>query len=147
MVSIVRSRQPETQQVTGARFIECADDAQVQREIPILAGMPAPMWVDEAVVAQWTCHRDAVAWCWENQRFYRGVRENARQAMFANAAGLHAPHASRCLRANSAAPMELPDRCTNAFESFTGWRGLRQWQLRDAGLTAMEHVIAQRRVA
>lgn len=86
--------------------------------------------------------RDAVAWCWRNQRHYVGIHEQARQTMFANRAGMHAPHASRCLKEDSKAPMELPDRCINAFEAFTGWRGIRQWQEQNAHLHWAERMMA-----
>lgn len=118
-----------------------------QREIPLLAEFPQPILVPDEVVRGWADYRDAVVWCWANQRHYIGLKEKARQTVFANHAGLHAPHASRCLKADSKAPMNLPDRCINALESFTGWRGIRQYQLRDADLTAMEFVIAARRAA
>lgn len=139
--------QPESQPVNGAAVIDSSMAGAVQREIPALQAMPAARWVDEATVRGWETLRDAVVWCWLNQRHYTGVREQARQTLFANFAGMHPPHASRCLRQNSKAPMQLPDRCVSAFETFTGWRGVRQFQLRDAGLTAMEQVIEQRRAA
>lgn len=139
--------QPESQPVKDAAGIGCSNAAAVQREIPLLAALPAARWVDPATVFTWRTFREAVAWCWANQLHYVGMRERARQTLFANAAGLHAPHASRCLKADSRAPMNLPDHCINAFEAFTGWRGVRQWQLRDADLTAMEQVIEQRRSA
>ena len=139
--------QPESQPVKDAAGIGCSNAVPVQREIPAFAVYPAPRWVDPEVVKAWQSYRDAVLWCWENQLHHVGNYEQARQTAFANRAGLHAPHASRCLRRDSKAPMLLPDRCVNAFESFTGWRGVRQWQLRDADLTAMEQVIEQRRAA
>lgn len=136
--------QPETQPANSAAPIDSSQSQPVQREIPVLDAVPEPQWVDEAIVSAWRTYREAVSWCWENQRHFVGMRKGARQTLFANHAGLHAPHASRCLDADSRAPMELPTRCLSAFESFTGWRGVRQYLLRDAGLTAMEQVIAQR---
>lgn len=139
--------QPETQRVKADAAIECLDAEWRQREIAMLAPLATSKWVPTAVLAGWQSYRDAVCWCWLNQRHFVGIREKARQAMFASAAGLHAPHASRCLKLDSRAPMDLPDRCINTFESFTGWRGVRQWQLAQAGLTAMEQVIAERHAA
>jgi hypothetical protein len=127
--------------------IEVFDSAPVQREMPLLKDLGAPLWVPESVVKGWSDYREAVVWCWINQRHYIGMNETARRTLFANHAGMHAPHASRCFKADSKAPMDLPQRCIGAFETFTGWRGVRQWQLKDAGLTAMEQVIEQRRAA
>lgn len=147
MITTVRPLQPESQPEIGAALIEFENAGPVQREIPILAALPAPELVPDEVVKGWASYRDAVVWCWDHQRHFVGVHERARQALFANHAGLHAPHASRCLKTDSKAPMLLPDRCINALETFTGWRGVWQYQLRDADLTAMEFVIAARRAA
>jgi hypothetical protein len=145
--STVRWLQPESQPVRDAAAIEFSEAAPVQREIPLLAALAEARFVDDETVSRWSCYREAVVWCWQNQRLYVGMHEQARQTLFANRAGLHAPHASRCLKADSKAPMLLPDHCVNMLEAFTGWRGVRQFQLRTAGLTAMEQVIAQRRSA
>lgn len=147
MAPMLRPSQPETQPVIRGAAIEVSEDAWRQREIALLAPLAQSRWVPAEVLAKWTSYRDAVAWCWANQRHFVGIRDKARQAMFASAAGMHAPHASRCLKADSKAPMELPDRCINTFESFTGWRGIRQWQMSQAGLTVLEQVIAERRAA
>lgn len=147
MVTTLHPTQPESQPESGAAFIDSVQAMHVQREIPIFSALPAPALVPEDVVRAWGSYRDAVVWCWDHQRHFVGVHERARQALFANHAGLHAPHASRCLKTDSKAPMLLPDRCINALETFTGWRGVRQYQLRDADLTAMEFVIAARRAA
>lgn len=147
MVTTVRRLQPESQPVIEAALIDSVQEPPVQREIPLLAAVPEPQLVPDAIVQSWGSYRDAVTWCWKNQRHFVGMRDQARQTLFANQAGLHAPHASRCLKADSKAPMALPDRCINDFERFCGWRGVRQYQLRDADLTAMEFVIAARRAA
>lgn len=147
MVTTVRRLQPESQPVIAAALIDSVQGPPAQREIPLLAALPAPQLVPDEIVQSWASFRDAVVWCWDHQRHYVGMRDTARQTLFANRAGLHAPHASRCLKADSKAPMALPDRCINALEEFTGWRGVRQYQLRDADLTAMEFVIAARKAA
>lgn len=147
MVTTVVPLQPESQPVIGAAFIDSVQLPPAQREIPLLTAVPDPQLVPDSIVQSWSCYREAVSWCWDNQRHFIGMRDKARQTLFANRAGLHAPHASRCLKTDSAAPMELPDRCINALEEFTGWRGVRQYQLRDADLTAMEFVIAARKAA
>lgn len=147
MVTTVCRLQPASQPVIDAAFIDSVQGRAGQREIPIFDALPSPQLVPDEAVQAWASYRDAVVWCWEHQRHFVGVHERARQTLFANHAGLHAPHASRCLKADSKAPMLLPDRCINALESFTGWRGIRQYQLRDADLTAMEFVIAARRAA
>lgn len=116
--------------------------------MPLLKDLGPAQWVPDAEVEKWKTYRDAVVWCWQNQRHYIGMNETARRTLFANHAGMHAPHASRCFKSDAKAPMDLPQRCINAFETFTGWRGVRQFQLRDAELTSMEHMIdKQRRVA
>lgn len=143
--STVGAVQPETQPETSGPAIDSFDAGHLQREIRLLAERYPPKWVDEDTVRSWQSKREAVVWCWANQRLYVGVKEKPRQAMFANLAGLHPPHASRCLKADSAAPMELPDRCVNALAAFTGWLGVRQYQLLDSNLTALEQVLEQRR--
>ncbi|HYC00376.1 MAG TPA: hypothetical protein VEA35_13500 [Ramlibacter sp.] len=115
--------------------------------MPLLKDLGPAQWVPESEVAKWRSYREAVVWCWLNQRHYVGMNETARRTLFANHAGMHAPHASRCFKPDSKSPMDLPQRCIRSFETFTGWRGVRQWQLKDAELTAMEQVIEQRRAA
>lgn len=147
MSATVQRLQPESQLVKRACSIDFEQDAPVQREIPLLGEFKQPILVPEEIVNSWSTYREAVIWCWANQRNLVGVRDKARQTVFANYAGMHAPHASRCLKPDSKAPMLLQDRFINALEMFTGWRGVRQYQLRDADLTAMEFVIASRRAA
>lgn len=144
MIRSLERRQPEMQPVIGSGVIDSVEAPSAQREIRLLSSLTTAKWVPAEVVGAWETYRDAVSWCWDHQRHFVGIKEQARQTLFANAADMHAPHASRCLKADSKAPMELPDRCINAFESFTGWRGIRQWQAKSAQLTLMEQVIAER---
>lgn len=127
--------------------IESFDSVPIQREMPLLKDLGAAHWAPDAEVAKWSTYRDAVVWCWLNQRHYVGMNETARRTLFANHASMHAPHASRCFKPDAKAPMDLPQRCIKAFETFTGWRGVRQFQMREGGITAMEQFIEQRRVA
>lgn len=118
-----------------------------QREMALLAELVQARYVDADVVASWASYRDAVVWCWNNQRLRIGMKEPRRQLLFAEASGVHPPHMSRCVKPNSRAPMNLDPNVVPEFEAFTGWRGVSQWQARNGSQTLMEQVIQERAAA
>lgn len=118
-----------------------------QRELGLLAQLVEANYVDQQIVQSWESYRDAVVWCWANQRLHIGTPEARRQLLFADAAGVHPPHMSRCVKPDSKAPMNLDPNVIPAFEAFTGWRGVSQWQAWQGRLTLMEQVIQERQAA
>ena len=119
------------------------DSLPVQREIPIFGALKASQWLPDATVAGFDSYRAAVVYCWQN-RFKRGLNEPDDQAMFARHAGVHAPHMSRYVAENSKAPMDLKPDLIPAFEAYTGWRGVTQYLSKQAAVTVMEQVIAEK---
>jgi len=115
-----------------------------QREMPLLQPLVNAEWVPLSVITGWETYRDAVLWCWTNRRVHHGKCEPDDQALFARSSGMHAPHASRCFNSKTKSPMSLPPGLIPAFESFTGWRGVTQFQAMQSRVTLMEQVIAQR---
>ena len=119
-----------------------------QREIFIPYSMGKPKWVGDHEVAQWTCWRDAVLWCWD-ARPNKSLKRNGDQATFRDFCekhyGLetHGSHVSRWLNRDTDAPMDLPPDFVSAFESFTGWHGLTQFFNRKAKTTCLEEMQAR----
>lgn len=121
-----------------------------QTEIFIPYVLNKAKWVDESEVKEWASWRDAVVWCWENQRYHVLKKQNdGVQVLFRSHCkqfyGLepHGPHVSRWLKADSKAPMDMPPEYVAAFESFTGWRGLTQFFNRKAKTTCLEEMQAR----
>ena len=104
-------------------------------------------YVPKDVVTSWATYRDAVVWCWWNQRHHVGQKDTRRQLLFAEAACVHPPHMSRCVKPVSKAPMNLDPNVVPLFEAFTGWRGVSQWLALDGQQTLMEQVIQERAAA
>lgn len=117
-----------------------------QRELALLAELPRAKYVPVETVKTWAAYRDAVVWCWSNQRFHMG-QDKRRQLLFADAAGVHPPHMSRCVKPDSFAPMNLTPDVIPEFEAFTGWRGVSQWLAMQGQQTLMEQVIQERSAA
>jgi hypothetical protein len=55
----------------------------------------------------------------------------------------HAPHITRWVKRNTKGPMDLPVDLKPAFEIFTGWRGLTQYQARIVNVTIFEEAQAR----
>jgi len=118
-----------------------------QREMALVAKLVEARYVDADIVRSWNSYREAVVWCWLNQRLHIGTKDARRQILFADAAGVHPPHMSRCVKPVSRAPMNLDPNVIPEFEAFTGWRGVSQWQAMNGDHTLMEQVIEERRAA
>lgn len=121
-----------------------------QREIPLLAELVKAKYVEPEIVKAWATYRDAVVWCWSNQRFHAGKderRDKRIQRLFADEAGVHPSHMSRFVKADSHAPMNLTPDVIPEFEAFTGWRGVSQWLAMQGQQTLMEQVIQERAAA
>ena len=114
-----------------------------------LYALPSAKWAPVDVVASWGNWRDAVVWCWLNQRYHSVAQNKGAQATFrhyceqAYAMTPHPPHLSRWLDHDSKAPMDMPTDYVAAFESFTGWRGLTQFFNRKAKTTCLEEMQAR----
>ena len=147
MTSIFAAVQPVIHPQSHAAGIECSDPERVQREIRLLAPLSQADFCTDAQIAGWQSYREAVVWCWANQRFYLGIGQQGKALLFAQATGMHPPHVSRCVKDGSRAPMDLPPQHIPAFESFTGLRGVSQWLMRQAELTCLEELQAARRRA
>lgn len=117
-----------------------------QRELPVLVDLAKAKYVEPETVKAWASYRDAVVWCWSNQRFHMG-KDKRRQLLFAESAGVHPPHMSRFVRPDSFAPMNLTPDVIPEFEAFTGWRGVSQWLAMQGQQTLMEQVIQERAAA
>lgn len=106
-------------------------------------------WVDEQEISKWATWRDAVVWCWLNQRYHSIAQNKGAQVSFRNYAeqayllNPHPSHVSRWVDHDSKAPMDLPPLYTAALESFTGWRGLTQFFNRKAKTTCLEEMQAR----
>lgn len=117
-----------------------------QSDLFPLYSLPSAQWVDAAEVAHWGSWRDAVTWCWLNQRYHSIAQNKGAQVAFRNyceqvyGMNPHPPHVSRWLDHDSRAPMDLPPDYVSAFESFTGWRGLTQRFNRKAKTTCLEEI-------
>lgn len=118
-----------------------------QREMSLLAQLVHADYVATEIVRSWKSYREAVVWCWWNQRHHIGLKDTRRQLLFAEAAGVHPPHMSRCVKPNSKAPMNLDPNVVPEFEAFTGWRGVSQWLALDGRQTLMEQIIQERAAA
>jgi len=114
-----------------------------QMEMPWMQGLIEVRFVEAGIVKSWASKRDAIKWCWDN-RPKRGKNEPEDQSMCAHNIGMHASHLSRCLNPRTKSPMDMQSQYVKAFEQYTGWRGVSQWEMRDRGLTIMEEVIAAR---
>lgn len=147
MTSIFAAVQPVIHPESRGSGIECVDPDRVQREIRLLAPLSKAEFCEDAQVARWQSYREAVIWCWANQRLYRGIGDKGRALLFAQATGMHPPHVSRCVKDGSKAPMDLPPDHITAFEAFTGLRGVSQWLFRHAELTCLEELQATRKRA
>ncbi len=121
---------------------------QPQSEFFFPYQLPKAGWVPVEHVSAWDSWRDAVLWCWEH-RPHQTKRRNGDQSTFRHfcekvyGLTVHAPHVSRWLNADTAAPMDLPPDFVAAFESFTGWHGLTQFFSRKAGKTCLEEMQAR----
>lgn len=117
-----------------------------QKEFFFPYSLPSAKWVDQSEVAKWETWRDAVSWCWANQRNHSVSQNKGAQTAFrmyceqAYQMNPHPPHVSRWLDVDSRAPMDLPPHYVAAFESFTGWRGLTQFFNRKAKTTCLEEM-------
>jgi hypothetical protein len=122
-------------------------DIQQQKEMPWLMQLEQANWVDQSVVHSWKSYREAVMWCWRNRPANRGRNEVYDQAMCARVLGCHAPHFSRFVNPNTKSPMDLKPDLVPAFEAYTGWRGITQYQAKVGAITLLEEIQAARRVA
>jgi hypothetical protein len=111
-----------------------------QLEMPWLMALKQARWVDQAIVDSWTSYREAVMWCWEN-RPKRGKNDPQDQRMAAYYLGCHPPHFSRYVNPKTKSPMDLPPDMDGAFQGYTGWRGIDQYNAKRKELTIMEEVI------
>lgn len=119
---------------------------RTQREIFIPQQVLMPQRAADSVIEKFASYRDAVLWCWEN-RVNTGLGEKTDQAIFANFVGMHSPHMSRCVNPNTKAPMDMPIDHKSDFERYTGWLAITQWLCKRDGITPMEWVLEDRRVA
>lgn len=117
-----------------------------QREMFFPWLLKQPQRAPQEVIDSFKCYRDAVVWAWEN-RVNQGCGEKVDQAIFANWAGMHTPHMSRCVNRDSKAPMKLDPDLVPQFEQFTGWLAISQFACKGMGVTPMEWVLEDRRVA
>jgi hypothetical protein len=120
----------------------------IQREMPWHAQIPASQWVPGSVVSSWKSWREAVLWCWEN-RPDRHMSDAGDQATFRHFCAkyygqkVYAPHVSRWVNPKTKAPMDLPPDLVEAFETFTGHRGLTQFFNRRAKCHVVEELQAR----
>ena len=119
----------------------------MQREMPFFRLLENAQWVPDSIVTGWASYHKAVMWCWANRPKNKGKNEPDDQAMFARNAGLHVPHMSRCVNEKTKAPMDFKPDYIPEFEAYTQWRGVTQYLMRNACVTSMEQVMAERRVA
>ncbi len=116
-----------------------------QREMPFFLAIDKPKWVEPEKVNAWRSWRDAVLWCWK-ERINGDGDNDGDQAMFRiycakyHRLRIHAPHMTRWVKPDTKAPMDLPVDCVEAFESFTGWRGVTQYFARSSKHTILEEV-------
>jgi hypothetical protein len=119
-----------------------------QAEMPFPTVLQSPRWVEPEQVKQWQSWREAVLWCWENR--VRHGNEHGDQVMFRHFArkmfdiSCHAPHITRWVKRETKGPMDLPVDLKPAFEVFTGWRGLTQYQARIVNVAIVEELQARR---
>jgi len=107
--------------------------------------VPAPMrFAPRAEIGACQGYRDAVRLAWE-----RRSRPRMTQRQLAEEAGLHPPHVTQILHAESIdrhgnRRMDLPAAAIDAFERAVGNHIVRQYLMRLGMLTIMEEVIAER---
>lgn len=116
----------------------------MQREMPWFMALQQAKWVDQDIVDSWSSYREAVLWCWAN-RPNRGKNEPQDQRMACHYVDCkHPPHFSRYVNPTSKAPMDLPADLVGAFQAYTGWRGINQYNAKLNHITIMEEVISRR---
>ena len=118
----------------------------IQREMGFFMPVKTCTYVDKQIVDSWQKYRDAVVWCWENRK-HSTCNSKDDQATFVRLTGMHPPHMSRCVNADSPNPMKLSVDLIPEFQAYTGWKGLSQFIAKDNGETLMEEVIESRKAA
>lgn len=108
----------------------------VNRELPMLAAVQEPQFVDKQLIKQCQTYRDAVRLCWALRRV-KGMT----QRTVAELADIHTPHISDYLAERAKTVRNLPADKIEAFESVCGNRAITQWLVRRAGLHLAEELM------
>ncbi|SAI59016.1 Uncharacterised protein [Bordetella ansorpii] len=115
------------------------------RPTPVFAPVPRRL-VSSAQIAACATYREVVRLAWRCR-----ARPGLTQAMLAAACDLHAQHVSSYLHEDEMFPngsrrLELPPSRIAAFEQVVGNHAVTQWLVRQACLTLVEQMLAERSV-
>lgn len=119
---------------------------KTQREMFFPRVLKQPIRAPQKVIDSFASYRDAVVWCWQN-RVDTGCGEKVDQSICANELGIHTPHMSRYVKPDSKAPMKLDPDYIRAFEAYTGWKAITQWNCKTSDIHPMEWVLEDQRAA
>ncbi|MDR5813345.1 XRE family transcriptional regulator [Caballeronia sp. LZ033] len=115
------------------------------KDLPLMGGLlTGPTFLADADVARCMTYRDAVRLAWAKRRSM-----GMSQSTLAERCGLYASHVTDYLNARDAdahgrTRRSLPAEKISIFEATVGNRAITQFLIRQAQLTCMEEIIAQR---
>lgn len=113
-----------------------------QLDLPMLALLKEPKWLDREIVDGLKTYRQAVCKCWEMRHRYCLTKR-----ALAEEVGLYSSHLSDYLSADESKSRELPAKHIAAFEYALGNHAITQWMHAQKGITALEEIQQQRRAA